>query len=190
MKYNISEEINNKCIKFAEDSVNSSADHYAKRNQNNIEKIKKDIRVGKIAEQIVYEHFVKEYKTLSAPDYNIYNKGQKSWETDLKDSNNLKIAVKGQDIMSNIHFGESWIFQKGDGIKDCDKEIFKEKNNNYVAFVSLNIPKRIAEIRAVVKVSWLHDNDLFKETQQEYLKSNKVAVYYSDLEKFKEIYQL
>lgn len=45
MKYNISKELNDKCIKFAEESVKSSADCYARRNQNDIEKIKKDIRV-------------------------------------------------------------------------------------------------------------------------------------------------
>lgn len=45
IKFNISKELNDKCIKFAEDSVQSSAECYARRNQNDIEKIKKDIRV-------------------------------------------------------------------------------------------------------------------------------------------------
>ena len=43
MKYTITKELNDKCIKFAEDSVQSSIDCYAKRNQNDFEKIKKDI---------------------------------------------------------------------------------------------------------------------------------------------------
>lgn len=73
---------------------------------------------------------------------------------------------------------------------DCDTEIFKQTNDNYVAFVSLNIPRRLAEIRAVVKVKWLHDNNMFKEMQQEYLKGNKVAVYYEDLSKHDNIFQI
>lgn len=104
MKYIISEELNNKCIKFAQDSVMSSADQYARRNQNDVEKIKKDIRVGKIGEFLVHEHFVKQYPTLKLPDTQIYEVKDKSWDTDLKDDNGLKIAVKSQNIDSNLAF--------------------------------------------------------------------------------------
>lgn len=101
------------------------------------------------------------------------------------------MAVKGQDISSNLFFGESWVFQYNKGRDfDCDKEIFKETNDNYVSFVSLNIPRRLAEIKAVVKVKWLHENNMFKEMQQDYLKSNKVAVYFEDLIKHSDLFQI
>jgi len=40
LKYIISDEMYAKCEKFAQDSVLTSADKYARRNQSNIEKIK------------------------------------------------------------------------------------------------------------------------------------------------------
>lgn len=186
IKFVISEDILNKCKDFAKNSVNTSADKYAKRNQYDIEKIEKDIRNGKVGEEAVYGQLVSSYPELSLPDHNIYEKKDKSWDPDLKDSKSeIRIAVKSQDIDSAINFGESWVFQFGNGKYDCDAGVFKETDpNHYVAFVSLNVPKRIGTIKAIVKIQWLHDNKLFKEMQKESLRGNKVAVYYDDLEKY------
>jgi hypothetical protein len=191
----ISPEIYEKCIQFAKASVHSSADKYARRNQFDVEKIVKDIRNGKIAEEITRAACLAKLPNLSEPDYNIYDKKNKSWDPDLKDADSgIRIAVKSQDIDSDINFGRSWVFQFGNGGKyDCDSGIFgKEDNSNhYVSFVSLNTPKRKATIRAIVKVSWLHDNKLFKEMKKQNLRGNKLAVYYDDLEKFpNQLFQL
>ena len=186
---NISEEIFDKAKAFADASVDSSADKYARRNQNDLEKIKQDIKTGRIGEEIVYQELKKHYPDLTAPDYNIYDASSKSWDTDLKDSaSGIKIAVKTQDYRSDLEFGTSWVFQFNNNKNfDCDTEIFKDKDDNhYVALVSLNIPKRTARIRAIVKTSWLHENKMFKDMKQEYLKNNKLAVYYDDLEKFED----
>lgn len=186
----ISPEIYEKCVNFAKASVGTSTDKYARRNQFDIEKIVKDIRNGKIAEEITRQACLEKLPQLSQPDYNIYDKKDKSWDPDLKDlASNIRIAVKSQDIDSDINFGTSWVFQYNNGKSyDCDKEIFGlgNKDNQYVSFVSLNTPKRKAIIRAIVKVSWLHDNKLFKEMQKASLRGNKLAVYYEDLEKFQD----
>lgn len=186
----ISPDIYDKCIQFAKASVNTSADKYARRNQFDVEKIVKDIRNGKIAEELTHEACMKAFPQLSKPDYNIYDKKNKSWDPDLKDElTGVRIAVKSQDIDSDINFGRSWVFQFGNGGKyDCDSGIFGkgDNSNHYVSFVSLNTPKRRGVIRAIVKVSWLHDNKLFKEMKKQSLRGNKLAVYYDDLEVFKD----
>ena len=193
-KFIISEETLSKCKKFGLDSVNSSIDKYADRHgfdlndssavERAINKFSKDICIGKIGEEIVYQKYIKSIPDLKSPDYNIYSVKNKSWSPDLK-ANNLSIAVKSQDIQSKIDNEESWVFQIGSKGKDSDKEIFNSDNDNsYVALVSLNIPKRLAEIKAVVKLSWIHSNKLFEPMRIERLQSNKVAVYYEKLEKY------
>ena len=184
----ISKEIFDKCSQFAKDSVSTSSDKYARRNQFDIEKIIKDIRNGKIAEEVVYNQLISILPGLTSPDYKIYDKKDKSWEPDLKDSeSNMRIAVKSQDLESEQSFSRSWVFQFGFGGKyDCDNGIFGKAldDKHYVSFVSLNVPKRTAIIRAIVKVTWLHDQKLFKEMQKQSLRGNKLAVYYEDLERF------
>lgn len=191
IKFTISEDILNKCKEFAKLSVDSSADKYASRNQLDVEKIMKDIRNGKVGEEAVYSNLLDKFPHLSKPDHQVYSKKDKSWSPDLK-SNNISIAVKSQDIESALAYEDSWVFQHGDGKKDCDSAVFKEVDlNHYVAFVSLNVPKRIGSIRAIVKIQWLHDNNLFKEMKKENLRGNKLAVYLEDLEKFpNELWQL
>lgn len=188
-KFIITPEIYEKCTDFAKASVGTSSDKYARRNQFNVEKIVKDIRNGKIGEEGVHQILSLTYPQLTQPDHNIYDKVNKSWDPDLKDaSSGIRVGVKSQDIESAIHFGESWVFQFRAGQKyDVDTGIFGEKDDkHYVAFVALNVPKKTGEIRALVRVDWLHQNKLFKEMQKQTLRGNKVAVYYEDLEKYKE----
>jgi hypothetical protein len=99
---------------------------------------------------------------------------------------NLPENPTKEEIKSEIAFGRSWVFQFGNGNKfDCDTGIFgKPDTSHYVSFVSLNVPKRTGELRALVKVQWLHDKKLFKAMKKQSLQGNKVAVYYEDLEKF------
>ncbi len=192
IKYIISDEMYIKCKKFAEDSVSSSADKYARRQQFDVEKIKKDIFNGKIGEQGTWNCLSEFYPQLSEPDYQIYSKHQKSWDVDLKDPSGIKIAVKSQNIDSALSFGDSWVFQFGDGKKDCDQEVFKNPNeDDYVAFNSLNVPKRFGNIMAIVSINWLHEKNLFKPMQLKKLQTNKLAVYLEDLLEFKkELFQL
>lgn len=187
-KFEISKEIFEKCVKFGLDSAPSSSDKYARRNQSDPIKIAKDIRNGKIAEEMAYAKVVDKYPNLSQPDFNIYTKKDKSWDPDLKDADSsIRVAVKSQDIESALHYGESWVFQFGNGGKyDCDTGIFGKSidPDHYVCFVLLNVAKRVGSLRGIVKVQWLHDKKLFKSMQKQNLQGNKVAVYYEDLEKY------
>ena len=194
-KFIFSEDILDKCIKFAQDSVGTNAGKYASRNQFNPEKIKNDIKTGKLGEEVVYNKLSELYPNLTKPDYTIYAKKDKSWDPDLKDAaSKLRFGVKTQDLKSELAYGCSWVFQCRMGAKyDCDTGVFGKDidPNHYVCFVSLNAPKRFGVIKAIVKIQWLHDKKMFKEMRQEYLRGNKVAVYYEDLERYpKELYQL
>lgn len=189
----IDEVIYDKCVKFATDSVGTSVDKYAKRKQFNPIKIQKDIKTGKLGEVLVYDALSESLKDLTYPDFNIYDKKDKSWDADLKaPSLGLSLAVKTQDIESSIAYGDSWVFQFNMGKSyDCDSGIFKvQDDNHYVAFVSLNSPRREGNIRAIVKVNWLHKNNLFKPMKLKHLQGNKVAVYLEDLEKHSDLWQL
>lgn len=183
----ISEEIVNKAMKFAEDCVGSNKDKYASRGQNSNSQIQYNIKNGKIGEELVYQWLSKKYK-ISLPDYTIFDKSEKSYDSDLK-GENIRISCKAQNINENLSFSESWVFQNGKN--DYDKEIFGENRiNTYIAFVSLNIPKRFGEIKAIVTNNFLHENNLFKPMKLESLQNNKVAVYLEDLEKFDNLFLL
>ena len=188
-KFLITEDILDRCIKFAQDSVGTNTDRYARRNQFNPVKIKDDIKSGKLAEEVVYGKLSELYPNLTKPDYTIYSKKDKSWEPDLKDTTSqLRVAVKSQDLKSEVAYGSSWVFQYGDGKRDCDTGIFGKviDPNHYVCFVSLATQLRFATIKAIVKVQWLHDKKLFKEMRLASLRGNKLAVYYSDLEQYQD----
>lgn len=192
-KFEINKDVFEKCTKFAADSVGTSIDKYAQRKQYNSSKIQKDIRVGKIGEVAVYNFLSEKYPDITYPDFNIYDKKDKSWDADLKIPNtNISVAVKSQDAESSIAYGDSWVFQFNMGKSyDCDSAIFKEEDDDhYVSFVSLNTPKKTGEIRAIVKVSWLHKKNMFKPMKLKHLQGNKVAVYLEDLQKHEDIWQL
>lgn len=179
-----SEEIE-KCTEFSE-QVDTSL--YAKRNQWDVNKRKADSKIGKLGEIAVYRSLVGKYPDLTYPDFKIYKPREKSWDFDLKHPN-FNLHVKTQETLQASKFGESWIFQYGDGKKkNYDKEIFDRLSpNQYIAFVRLNVLEGYGTVRAIVSLDLLHDKKLFAEPVLDKLKfANKVAVYYKDLEKHKD----
>ena len=189
----ITPQLLNKCTQFARSLVGGNLDAYTRRNQSNPAKIEKDIRNGKLGEEFAYQYLSSKLSHLTQPDYNIYDKSNKSWDADLK-SDYIKIAVKSQNIDQSSIYGKSWIFQNREGQNyDVDKAIFQcQDENYYVVFVSLNTnqSKQNGMIEAIVKVKWLLDNNLFREPVEQHLKTNKKAVYLEDLERIGNFWQL
>lgn len=183
-KLTITADILTECEKFAQASAPTNMSALSRRGQTNPEAIKRQIKTGKIAEVLVHGEVTKEFPKLTLPDFNIYTKKDKSWDPDLRDADSsLRLAVKAQEYESALQYHESWVFQFNDGKNyDCDTEIFgKNINpNQYVAFVLLNTPKRTGQIRAIVKVQWLHDKKLFQPMALKKFSTtnNKLAVYY------------
>ena len=192
MKYFIDPDMFDRATKFADSVISTNKNRYANRNQSNLNKIKKDIIIGKLGEELAYLHLFDQFPHITKPDYTIYSASGKSWEPDLK-TDILNIAVKSQDVMSGIYYGVSWIFQFNNNKNyDCDKEIFKNKSKNqYVVLTSIDLRKEVGEIKAIVNVNWMHEKNLFKEPEVKILKGNKLAVYFEDMEKYKdELWQL
>jgi hypothetical protein len=171
-----------KCTEFSE-QVDTSL--YAQRNQWDADKRKSDAKIGKLGELVVYYNLIEKFPDLTYPDFKIYKAKEKSWDFDLK-SSAFNLHVKTQEALQSAKFGESWIFQYGNGKnRHYDREIFDRTSpNQYVAFVKVNMLTKEGEIRSIVSLDMLHENKLFTLPVLEKLqKANKLAVYFKDLQK-------
>lgn len=183
-KLPIPQELIDKSRQFAKDSVSTNLSAYARRGQSNVQAIERQIMEGKVGEEMSRSQLISVLPKLSLVDFNIYEKKDKSWDPDLKDElSKTRIAVKSQNYESAQYYHESWVFQFNDGRQfDCDTGIFGKDidPNHYVCMVLLNMPKKVAQIRACVKVQWLRDNNMFQPMALSKFSStnNKLAVYY------------
>lgn len=160
-----------KCIEFSE-LVDTSL--YAKRKQWDAVKRKVDSKVGKLAEVAVYRTLVGKFSDITYPDFNIYKPREKSWDYDLK-SSDFNLHVKSQNKIQSGRFGKSWVFEK------TDKHIFIDYNDNdYVAFVQVDLLNNSATIEKVLSVNLLHKNRLFKPLILKHL-NTKLAIYFEDV---------
>ena len=170
-KISFSEEDIQKCKEFSE---NADTTFYAKRNQFDNNKRCLDSQIGKIGELVAYYNLLEKYSDISYPDFKIYKARQKSWDYDLKSSDN-NCHIKTQNYVQSIRYGMSWIFQ------NQDKHIFKEyKDNDYIVFVSVNLLEKTGEIKKILPVKLLHEKQLFKKPVLAKL-FDKSAVYFDDI---------
>ena len=109
----LSKEYYKKCRRFALDVINTNFDHYKTRSQNNKEAIIEQITYGKIAEWAAYIYVISHGAWCSAPDMEVYEKRNKSFDADLI-SGRYDIHVKSQTKRSMTQYGASWMFQKND----------------------------------------------------------------------------
>lgn len=116
------------CRKFALDCVDTNKGEYARRNQNNRDKIIKDIEYGKLAEFMVYNFYTEVGLELEEPDVKIYGKKKKSFDADLK-IRNSNLHVKS--CLNNSNYPNSWMFQKNDPL------VISPNNNDFIAFCVL-----------------------------------------------------
>lgn len=179
-------ELVDKCREFATNSLDSSVDQYARRGQDPSKRQRMIIQLtnGKLGEELAHATYNSYFSELSLPDYNIYSKKEKSWDPDLTDApSNTRIAVKTKDARDALEWGASWIFEK------TDKKIFGSKLDNqnldpnqYVCMVVVDILGLKGEVKACVKLQWLHDNNLFEKPDRDYL-GTKLTVRLRSLEK-------
>jgi hypothetical protein len=164
------------CIEFS-NSINTS--HYASRNQFNDDKRKLDQQVGKFGEIAVYKYLKLKNYDVSYPDFQIYSASKKSWDYDLK-TPDINFHVKSQSITQGNRYGISWLFQLG------DKHVMTNyKDNDYIAFTSVDMDNFTVNIRSILQVAKLHQLNLFKPPKLPQL-FNKCAVYLNDLEILKQ----
>lgn len=162
-----------KCQQFAQQSLGSSVDQYARRGQDPSKYYRMIIQLtnGKLGEELDYNTFLPYYPNLTKPDYQIYEKKDKSWEEDLIDPvANVRLAVKTKDKRDADQWGPSWIFEK------TDRKIFGSKLDNQNLdlhqYVCLNVVDNIklqGRVLACVNLQWLHDKKLFEKPDRDYL---------------------
>ena len=168
----ISPETLEACKKFTEERMLSSAKLYAKRGEQNLEKIFKDILGGTIAEFAVQAYLLSDGSDCTDPDLEIYSSRAKSYAPDLF-SAGKRIHVKSQSRESAERHGLSWSFQKKDplvwGAHEKDFIVLTQTDGNAVT------------IKAVVKAQNLLDNYLFSDPRNTSYSHTKTVVYFEEL---------
>jgi hypothetical protein len=121
-EYYLERDIIKLCEVFADRVISSNLDEYAKRNQFNHKKIWNDIFQGKIAEWGVYFIYLERgRKNINPPDMTVYNKNNKSFDSDLK-FGLFNLHIKSQTYESAIRYGDSWMFQAKDPLFESASE--------------------------------------------------------------------
>lgn len=164
MEVELGDEIAYLCTYFAELTYSSNLDEYARRGQNNPDKIKLDIAQGKAAEFAAMRFLIEEgHQKVSIPDMNLHRK--KSFDPDLTTAK-YSIHVKSQSMESFNKYGKSFLFQKKDPLV-----VNPKKNDRIVAVLCKNL--------YFYEVSWLGSPEVlsWQEPRVAKLRSTKVAIY-------------
>jgi hypothetical protein len=162
------------CEAFADAVLRSNEDEYAKRKQFNVQKIKNDIVIGKLAEWGVYMIYLQRGRLLrSCPDMSLYSKEQKSFDPDLN-WGLFNLHIKAQTAESALRYGDSWIFQSKDPLFGF--------SNEYDIVVGCRVSIDNFERGALVeiKLEKSFKNIVFGETKLSKFSGNKKAIYLKD----------
>lgn len=172
-EYYLSSDILIMCEAFADRVIHSNKDEYARRKQLNLEKIRKDLVVGKLAEWGVYFIYLARGRYLNTPDMQIYPKEHKSFDPDLR-WGLYNLHIKSQTIESAFNYGDSWIFQA--------KDPLFEFSNDYDIVIGCRVGLDDFERGALVRVMLEKQFKQIKfgETKLGKFYGNKKAIYLKD----------
>lgn len=101
------------CSLFAEAVYETNMDAYAKRNQEDKDKVISDIRYGKIAEMMVHRMLMHGRRKPKPVDFHVYGISDKSYDCDIWISTSM-IHVKS--CLDSSKFPNSWLFQPNDPV--------------------------------------------------------------------------
>lgn len=169
MRIEISKYYIDKCIKFAEDQLETSKDLYAYRGEYRYSKMKDDIIIGKLGEVAAYQYLKKLGYKATRPDFKIYETKRKSFDADLKTNCGLEVHVKTQGYSSLLRYGASWLFQKSDSVTVNPSDF------DHILMVSIREGQ--AEILGTVSCQDLVSYKLFEQPKVERYAHTKLALY-------------
>jgi len=155
---------------FAEQVVGTV--DYKDSNQSNLQKIKADHFISKLGEEAVRAVFLQYAEYVSFPDYHIYQKKAKSWDSDLQ-VNGTNLAVKTQRSTQAAKYGLSWTFQASAARKDP----ILTAPAHWVCFVECDDRGRKPTYECRVYPARQIRELFFEEPILHYLKGKKKVVY-------------
>jgi len=168
----ISKKHSKKVMEFAE--LVSLTTNYSDCEQNNYKLKVYQHYIGKLGELAVFLFLRKNYD-ITEPDFTIYNKKNKSWDSDLK-VKDIHISIKTQDIASAKRFGLSWTFQHiQKGRKDSSI-----KNKHTLMIPTLYDNRYYNSLRIIIFPSLEMQEIVFGEPKKKSLKNKKLVVYAED----------
>lgn len=171
-EYYLDNDIINMCEHFADTVISTNIDCYRKRKQYNIDKIKQDIFLGKLAEWGVFFIYLSRGCTnILPPDMKVYSRNKKSFDGDLK-WGLYNLHIKSQTFESADRYGDSWIFQ-------CKDPLFAYSSEYDIIIgcrVSINSDGCFIEI----KLEKPFKNLVFDNTRLSKFVGDKKAVYLKD----------
>ena len=172
-----------KCEEFAEKQIETSHHLYRYRGEKNMEKMKEDIKIGKMGELGVYTYLKEHGYDPKKPDFKVYKNRNKSFDADILTICGKKIHVKSQGEQSVKRYGASWLLQKEDKItKFPTKDDF---------IVMCKVYGREVEILGAIEVKDLLEYNLLEEPRVPRYRHTKRALYFASLENSEaNIYQL
>lgn len=117
---------------FATASIESRREIVASRGQTNIDKLRRDITFGAIAECAVWRWLVGNKIDCNPPDFTVYHPSEKSFDADLTCEYG-QLHVK---TFSNPRWS-SWVFQYSGHGQDTDKLLVTPHPGHYLVLTEL-----------------------------------------------------
>lgn len=107
---------------FAEECYETVREKYVKRSQEDQDKVKLDMKYGKIAEILLRRYFTKNKIASSAPDFLIYPKEEKTFDADIYSFKLDKYnCIHVKSCMAESTYKRSWLFQPEDAVTSSPK---------------------------------------------------------------------
>ena len=111
---------------------------------------------------------------MKKPDFNIYDKGSKSFDADLTDGKR-HYHVKAQSQESIKRYGYSWLMQRYDPV------LTKYKYNHYMVPCAVDLEKNEVTLFGCISFKAIKDGGHIGECRHPAFRNTKVAIYLDSL---------
>lgn len=153
------------------------AGEFAKLRAKDVELYKKrggfkveDIINGALGELAVNKLLKDAFPDITDPDFNIYDKSQKSYKADMQ-SGNKHFHVKSQSILSAETYGASWLMQRH------DPTLKNPEHNHYMVPTVVDVKNKVVWVYGVIPMKTLVSEGLVGECVVPMFRQTKVCIY-------------
>ena len=170
MNVKITKKERNEVERFADARCAENQDLYKRRGGFK----RDDIVIGAMAEIAVYKTLRDAGIKVKRPDFKIYGKGEKSFESDLSDGKR-HYHVKGQSVASAMRYGHSWLMQRSDPL------VKAPKLNHYLVPTAVSLQDNMVMILGFPSFTALHYAHAFSDCSVPMFNRTKTAIYLESL---------